>query len=539
MSLDVSRAVIEQTKAEAFVKAKISSTRWNDDRDVHLDAELLDDDALQDLKRAAELVKDGKTVRAVDSIVRARAGDFSVPLPNFKALEGVLRAFFQRDMIDGWLYCEGDDGLLYPELITSIRYDDQRRQNSTPRITILTVSYSRTASRGDESKLMGVTSSSHSFEPNDVAKRRVADALSKKGLYKETPELKQEYEAHMTRHRELILGAFSKQFRIDGRICFHEASGYYDRIREVSNRRVIHDLDAGSYGAMSNHIESAIMEGMPGRDGVGEIPEHPLVRLFDLKSHDFYWAHSSKMEPYVYDKSLRDKLVLPKTHRNLLNVLTRDLGAFVDDIVQGKSAGNVILCKGIPGVGKTLTAEVYAELTERPLYSIHTGTLGTTAAAIEKNLQTVFKRAKRWGAVTLLDEADVFVVQRGTDVEQNAIVAEFLRTLEYFDGLLFLTTNRPSDIDEAIISRCAAIIGYEVPKGDEVAAVWRVMAAQYKTSLSESMLEELLRVFPSIAPRDIKMLLRLALRVSKSNDEPLSIETFKMCAMFRAVEIAE
>ena len=58
----------------------------------------------------------------------------------------------------------------------------------------------------------------------------------------------------------------------------------------------------------------------------------------------------------------------------------------------------------------------------------------------------------------LLDEADVFVLERGLDLVQNAIVAEFLRTLEYFDGLLFLTTNRMNGVDEAILARCAAVI---------------------------------------------------------------------------------
>lgn len=537
MSLDVTREVIEGTKHQAFVKARESM--YKSDREVHLESELLDDEALADLRRAAEIVKDGKTIRAVDSILCARSGDFSGAIPNFKAFEGVLRAFFRHQLIDGWLYCEGDDGMLYPELITGIRYDDPRRQNTTPRISVHTVAYSRVASRGDERKLMGVRQSAHSFEPNDVAKRRISDALSKKGLFKETPELRQEYDSQMERHRKVVMEGFAKQFRVNGKISHHEGSNYYSRIKEVTNRRVIHDLDAEAYGPMSNHVESSLLEGTPGRDGVGEIPEHPLVRLFDLKSHDFYWAHSSKLEPYVYDKGLRDKLVLPESHRDLLDVLTTDLGAFVDDIIEGKSAGNVILCKGIPGVGKTLTAEVYAELIEKPLYSIHTGTLGTTASEIEKNLQTVFKRAKRWGTVTLLDEADVFVCQRGNDVEQNAIVAEFLRTLEYFDGLLFLTTNRPSDIDEAIISRCAAIIGYDVPKGEAVAAVWRVMAAQYEVTLPDELVAGLLKLFPSIAPRDIKMLLRLALRVSKSANEPLTLETFRRCAMFRAIEIAK
>src|SRR3546814_2642760 len=53
-----------------------------------------------------------------------------------------------------------------------------------------------------------------------------------------------------------------------------------------------------------------------------------------------------------------------------------------------------------------------------------------------------------------LDEADVYIRCRDNDLEHNAIVAEFLRTLEYFNGLLFMTTNRINDVDDAILSRC-------------------------------------------------------------------------------------
>ena len=271
--------------------------------------------------------------------------------------------------------------------------------------------------------------------------------------------------------------------------------------------------------------------------GLGLVPEHPVVRVFDLHTHDFFWVHADNMEPHQYDKSLRDKLVLPKSHRDLLDVLTSDIGAFTEDIIEGKSAGNVILCKGVPGVGKTLTAEVYAELMERPLYSIRTGALGTTAEEIEKNLEVVFQRGKRWGCELLLDEADVFVCQRGNDIVQNAIVAEFLRTLEYFDGLLFMTTNRPDDIDEAIVSRCAAVIHYDRPTPSDAAAIWRVMAEQNACELAEDLIDQLVDLFPEITARDIKMLLRLVLRVVAVRKELLTLETFRRCAMFRAIKM--
>lgn len=47
--------------------------------------------------------------------------------------------------------------------------------------------------------------------------------------------------------------------------------------------------------------------------------------------------------------------------------------------------------------------------------------------------------AHSWGAVLLLDEADVFLEKRQhQDVHRNALVSIFLRLLEYFQGILFL-----------------------------------------------------------------------------------------------------
>ena len=78
------------------------------------------------------------------------------------------------------------------------------------------------------------------------------------------------------------------------------------------------------------------------------------------------------------------------------------------------------------------------------------------AAAMEQALKDVLTRAQRWGAVMLIDEADVYIKRRDDDITMNAVVGVFLRVLEYFNGLLFLTTNRIDDIDEAIVSRCIA-----------------------------------------------------------------------------------
>lgn len=59
--------------------------------------------------------------------------------------------------------------------------------------------------------------------------------------------------------------------------------------------------------------------------------------------------------------------------------------------------------------------------------------IGTDPKEIELNLTSRFKTATSWGAVLLIDEADVFMERRSTaDLERNSLVAgEFLKTHKY------------------------------------------------------------------------------------------------------------
>jgi len=537
MSLTLSKELMEATGVQRLLTLAQNAFHHRADREVSIDISKTTDNELREIIRAANELQDGKTSRASEAILKARAGSFGHPIPNFKAFEEVLRQFLLHNLIDGWIYARGEDGKLYPELVTSIHYEPgNQREKQSPRIKVHTTYYGKT-DRDRATQRVGVMKETYTFDPHDVTKRRIADALAESGLYAETEALKAEYMGSMERHAKVTSTGFAKQFRLNG-VPFHfESDHYRKRGTSHSNRRVIHDLDGDAYAAVENHAESELF--IATTEGTGFIPEHPVIRLFDLKTHEFYWAHSDFLSPHQYDKTLRHKLVLPASHRDLLDVLTTDLDAFTSDFIEGKSAGNIILCKGIPGVGKTATAEAYSELIDRPLYSIHSGHLGSTASQIAENLQQLFQRAKRWSCVMLLDEADVFVLRRGDNILQNAIVAEFLRALEYMDVLLFLTTNRPDDIDDAIISRAAAIIEYHVPPPEDAAAIWRVMAAQFEVTIEDDLIRSLISSFPKIAPRDIKMLLRLALRVSRKHDEPLTIDVFRRCAMFRAIEIAQ
>ena len=90
-----------------------------------------------------------------------------------------------------------------------------------------------------------------------------------------------------------------------------------------------------------------------------------------------------------------------------------------------------------------MTAECVAEYTRRPLMVLTSADVGITAEDVEQNLGKNFKIAKKWGALLLIDEADIYLERRSeADLVRNSLVAAFLRSLEIYDGILFLTTNR-------------------------------------------------------------------------------------------------
>jgi len=67
---------------------------------------------------------------------------------------------------------------------------------------------------------------------------------------------------------------------------------------------------------------------------------------------------------------------------------------------------------------------------------------------------------ERWNAIILFDEIDVFLSKRNDNIEKSAVVGVFLRLMDYFRGIMFLTSNRSDVIDNAVLSRITVNITY-------------------------------------------------------------------------------
>lgn len=264
-----------------------------------------------------------------------------------------------------------------------------------------------------------------------------------------------------------------------------------------------------------------------------QLPVHPLIPVFDLKRHLRVRVHVNNLTPYRYRPEVAEGLVIPQRDRDLVDMLVDESADQFQDVVQGKGASLNILAGGAAGTGKTLTAEVFAERKGRPLYSVQCSQLGTDPESVEGNLTVILQRANRWGAILLLDEADVYIRRRGDDLQQNAIIGVFLRLFEYASCILWMTTNLPGDVDDAIASRCIVLINYGVPAADDQRKIWHVLAALNRIELAPGAVDRFVARHPSVSGRDVKQLLKLASFIARRERRPVDLPMLQFALRYK------
>ncbi|MBT0670184.1 ATP-binding protein [Novosphingobium profundi] len=472
-----------------------------------------------------------------------------------------LVRYLVADGLRGWLFSADISRRPLPYVVTRLDYTPSNNEESGK----LFVELKANAKGTLVTNLFRVTAA-------DIEGHTLGEVLVAKGFLKETADLLAAYDATASRYYAWR-GRYGEQFAAEGRAFYAEdpsaprrdtdwarkdvvvlsASG--GKARLVNDEGILADraltLDApgeilasylrraGKSNQYDNDEELRLLASAIPPDMFREVPVHAFVLMFHLDLHHYVWVHVDDMEPYAYQPALKGKLVLPPEQTDLIDILTAEMDVLMDDIVEGKSGGTTVLCAGPPGVGKTLTAEVYSEIIRRPLYRVHSGQLGLNVTQMEAALKDVLTRAQRWGAVMLIDEADVYIKRRDNDMAMNAVVGVFLRVLEYFNGLLFLTTNRVDDIDEAIVSRCIALIRYHSPDRAGRVRIWQVMGEQFGLALAPGLVEELADRFPAASGRDIKGLAKLTAKYCSQKRLAPDLAAFLRCSIFRGMDIAE
>jgi hypothetical protein len=202
----------------------------------------------------------------------------------------------------------------------------------------------------------------------------------------------------------------------------------------------------------------------------------PTLRGYSLENKLWLNFDVDCVEAIEWQTNTLDRLVLPEQQKRLILTLTQSQRKYrnsFDDIIEGKGKGMIVLLYGPPGVGKTLTSESVAEEMRVPLYTLSAQDIVHDPQDTERRLRDILQMCSQWDAVLVLDEADVFLERRAPQNERNNVVSILLRVFEYYQGIMFLTTNRIENFDPAFQSRIHVSLKYSDLTLESRSKVWR------------------------------------------------------------------
>src|SRR3989338_2011688 len=141
---------------------------------------------------------------------------------------------------------------------------------------------------------------------------------------------------------------------------------------------------------------------------------------------------------------------------------------------------------GLPGTGKTLTAEVVAKHLGKKLYVVrYSDLVDSYVGETSKNIVKVFNYARENSAVLFFDEADAIAstrtnVMNATDSENNLVRNVLLKELENFNGIVIFATNLAENFDKAFERRIHMHILFKMPDVHDRERLWKTLCRGLK-----------------------------------------------------------
>lgn len=134
---------------------------------------------------------------------------------------------------------------------------------------------------------------------------------------------------------------------------------------------------------------------------------------------------------------------------------------------------------GPPGTGKTLSACLLGQHCGCDVYKIDLSMIASKyIGETEKNMAKIFDMAEHKNWILFFDEADALFgkrtqVQDSHDRFANQEISFLLQRIEEFHGVVILTSNIKTNIDDAFIRRFHSVVNFPMPKPAERLRIWR------------------------------------------------------------------
>lgn len=232
-----------------------------------------------------------------------------------------------------------------------------------------------------------------------------------------------------------------------------------ENIKTVAER--FHQLQLDNGKATEDNLGQLILEVLPPNLSKGEIkPFHENLTIDSLILNE---ENKRKIFEIVNQVNLSYKVY--------------NEWEFDRRFAYGKSIS--VLLSGPSGTGKTMTANVIANMLHLPLYHVNLSQVADKyIGETEKHLSEIFDNAQRCNIILFFDEADsVFgkrsEIKESKDKYANSEVSYILQRLESYDGVVILATNYKQNIDPAFMRRMKYVINFELPQSEERLQLWK------------------------------------------------------------------
>ncbi len=198
--------------------------------------------------------------------------------------------------------------------------------------------------------------------------------------------------------------------------------------------------------------------------------------------------HLSDLAKRMESRYTLKDLVLPEKQQREINALiamARNRSLVLDDWGAGKKLvsgrGISALFTGVPGTGKTLSAQAIAGELGLDIYRVDLSTIiSKYIGETEKNLERIFTEAQNSNVILFFDEADALFGRRSEvsdshDRYANIEVGYLLQRIETYDGIVLMATNLGANLDEAFARRIHFIIDFPFPDEETRLRLWKLL----------------------------------------------------------------